>query len=120
MLGVLADNHDFTLALDDLALLAHGLHGRSYFHLLYLLLASPGDPAAGDVVRGHLHRDLIAGEYPNKVHSELTGNVRQNNVAIADIHLKHGVGQGFYYRALEFDYIVFCQSKFPPKSVCTG
>ena len=32
MLGVLADNHDLALALDDLALLAHGLHGRSYFH----------------------------------------------------------------------------------------
>ena len=40
MLGVLADNHDFTLALDDLALFAHGLHGRSNFHFFtsYLLL----------------------------------------------------------------------------------
>ncbi len=38
VLGVLADDHDFALALDDLALLAHGLHGRSDFHLLYLLL----------------------------------------------------------------------------------
>ena len=33
VLGVLADDHDFTLALDDLALLAHGLDGRSDFHL---------------------------------------------------------------------------------------
>ncbi len=33
VLGVLADDHDFALALDDLALLAHGLHGRSDFHL---------------------------------------------------------------------------------------
>ena len=32
MLGILADHHDFALALDDLALLAHGLHGRSDFH----------------------------------------------------------------------------------------
>ena len=38
--------------------------------------------------------------------------MRQNDVAFADIHLEHGVGQGFYYRALEFDYIVFCQVKF--------
>ena len=117
VLRVLADNHDFTLALDDFALLAHGLYGRSYFHLIYLLLASPGDPAAGDVIRGHLYRDLVAGKYPDKVHPELTGNVRQYDVAIADIHLEHGIGQGFYNRALEFDYIVFCQSKFPPKSV---
>ena len=32
MLGVLADHHDFTLALDDLALFAHGLNTRSDFH----------------------------------------------------------------------------------------
>ena len=40
MLGVLANNHDFALALDDLALLAHGFHGRSDFHYFtsYLLL----------------------------------------------------------------------------------
>ena len=50
VLGVLANNHDFTLALDDLALFAHGLHGRSDFHLLYLLLASPSDSAAGHVI----------------------------------------------------------------------
>jgi hypothetical protein len=39
MLGVFANNHDFALALDDLALLAHGLHGRSHFHDQYLLTA---------------------------------------------------------------------------------
>ena len=51
MLGVFANYHDFALALYDLALLAHGLHGRSYFHLFYLLLASPGDASAGQVIR---------------------------------------------------------------------
>jgi hypothetical protein len=34
VLGVLADDHDFAFALDDLALLAHGLHGRSDFHIV--------------------------------------------------------------------------------------
>ena len=33
MLGVLADYHYFALALDDFALLADGLNGRSYFHV---------------------------------------------------------------------------------------
>ena len=50
MLGVLADDHDFAFALDDFALFAHGLNGRSYFHLFYLLLASPDNSAAGDVI----------------------------------------------------------------------
>ena len=109
VLGVLADDHDFALALDDLALLAHGLDGRSDFHLIYLLLASPHDAAAGDVIGRHLHRDLVAGKDPDKVHPELAGNVGKDNVAFADIHLEHGVGQGFDNRALEFNYIVFCQ-----------
>ena len=37
MFGVLADDHDFALALDDLALLAHGLDRRSDFHIVNLL-----------------------------------------------------------------------------------
>ena len=36
MLGVLADDHHATLALDDLALLADFLHRRSDFHKEYL------------------------------------------------------------------------------------
>ena len=32
MLGVLANDHDAAFAADNLALFAHGLHGRSYFH----------------------------------------------------------------------------------------
>ena len=51
VLGVFANYHDFALALNDLAFLAHRLHGRSYFHLFYLLLASPGDTSAGQVIR---------------------------------------------------------------------
>jgi len=34
MLGVLADNHDLALTLDDLALLADRLHGRTNLHVL--------------------------------------------------------------------------------------
>ena len=38
VLRVLADDHDAALALDDLALLAHGLNGRSHFHDVASLL----------------------------------------------------------------------------------
>ena len=38
MLGVFADNHHAALALDDLALFANGLNGRSYFHGIASLL----------------------------------------------------------------------------------
>jgi hypothetical protein len=114
VLGVLADYHNLALALDDLALLAHGLDGRSYFHFclleMLLLFASPGDPSARQIVGRHLYRDFVAGENADKVHPELSGNVREDDVSVSDIHLEHRVGQGLNHRALEFDYIVFCQS----------
>ena len=37
VLGILADDHDLAMALDNLALLAHGLDGRPDFHLKFLL-----------------------------------------------------------------------------------
>ena len=36
MLGVFANYHNAALALDDLALVAHGLNGRSYLHTVNL------------------------------------------------------------------------------------
>ena len=44
--------------------------------------------------------------------------MRQYDVAFPDVHLEHGVGQGFHDRALEFDYIVFCQSSFLQSLSC--
>ena len=37
VLGIFANDHDSALALDDLALLAHGLDRRSDFHVKNLL-----------------------------------------------------------------------------------
>ena len=36
--------------------------------------------------------------------------MREDDVSVSDIHLEHRVGQGLYHRALELNYIVFCQS----------
>ena len=79
------------------------------FIVVNLLLASPGDAAARQIVRRHLNRDLVTGEDSDKVHPELSGDVRQDDVAVADINPERRVGQGFDDRALQFDYIVFCQ-----------
>ena len=37
VLGILADHHDLAMALDNLALLAHGLDRRPDFHSKFLL-----------------------------------------------------------------------------------
>ena len=77
MLGVLADYHDSALSLDNLALFAHGLHGRSYFHVdKPPLLSTPGNSAAGQVIGRHLHCNLVTGQNPDEIHSELSGNMR--------------------------------------------
>ena len=52
MLGVLADDHDLAVSLDDLALFANRLYGSSYFHFFLLrLLIAPCNPASGKIVR---------------------------------------------------------------------
>ena len=118
MLGVLADDHNFALALDDLALLTHRLNGRSDFHLnASLLLASPGNTAACQVVGRHLNSNLIAGENSDKIHPEFAGYMCQDNMPVSDVYLKHRVGQGLYNRSLEFNYIVFSQSDLTSKTV---
>ena len=120
MLGVFANYHNAALALDDLALLAHGLNGRSYLHNsnlhceLCALFTSPRDPTAGQVIRAHLNRDLVAGQDLNKVHPELAGNVCQNGMPIADIDAEHGIRQRINHDALEFDDVIFCQELFTP------
>ena len=74
-----------------------------------LLLASPGDPTSGQIVGRHLYSYLVTGQDLNKVHTELAGNGCQNGVAVADIYLKHCVGQIVGNDALNLDYVVFCQ-----------
>ena len=74
-----------------------------------VLLASPGDPATGQIIGRHLNGYLVTGQDLDKVHSQLAGNGGQNGVAIADIDLKHCVGQVVGYDTLNLNYVVFCQ-----------
>jgi hypothetical protein len=108
VLGIFADNHYLALALDDFALFAHGFDGRSYFHLFKPpLFASPGYSSARQIIWRHLHGDLVTRKYADEVHTQFSGNVRQNCMTVSDIHLKRGVRQSFYHCALTFNNIVF-------------
>jgi hypothetical protein len=95
MLWVLANYHYPAAAFDDLAFFTHGFYGRSDFHFAapLLLLTAPCNPAARQVIRTHLHRDLIAREDADKIHAELSGDMREDRVSVADVNLKHRVGQ---------------------------
>ena len=84
------------------------------FIVVNLLLASPGDAAARQIVRRHLNRNLVTGEDSDKVHPELAGNMRQNGVPAADINGEHRIRQCIGNDALKFDYVVFCQDQLTP------
>ena len=74
-----------------------------------MLLASPGDPASGQIIRRHLQCYLVTGQDLNEIHTELAGNVCQNGVSIADVNIEHRIRQCISYDALNLDYVVFCQ-----------
>ena len=118
MFGVFANYHNATLALDDLALLAHGFNGRSYFHTVEppiemkfscVLLTSPSDPAVGQIIGRHLNGYLVTGQDFDEIHPKLTGNVCQNVVAVANVQLEQCIRHRICNDALNFDYVVFCQ-----------
>ena len=87
---------------DGLTFILFNLHMMS-------LLASPGDPALGQIIGRHLNSYLVTGQDFNEIHTELAGNVCQNDVSVADVHIEHSVGQCIGYDALNLDYVVFCQ-----------
>ena len=74
-----------------------------------MLLASPCDPTLSQIVRRHLYGYLVTGQDLNEIHSQLAGNVSQNGVSIADIHIEHCVRQVIGNDTLNLDYVVFCQ-----------
>ena len=84
-----------------------------------LVLAAPGDAAAGQVIGRKLYGDLVAGIDADVVHAHLAGNVGQYLVSVGQLYLKHGVGEGFRDNALDFDYIRLGQV-FPPPRISTS
>ena len=73
------------------------------------LLASPGDPTLSQIIRRHLNGYFVTRQNTNEVHAELAGNVRQNDVSVADVDFEHSIRQCIGYDALNLDYVVLSQ-----------
>jgi len=123
VLGILADDHDTTMSLDDLALFADLLNGWFYFHCVHHafltgyvsfadggLLCAPGDPSLGEVINGNFDRDLVAGKNLDIIHAKLTRNMSGDDVPIGKLNLEYGIRQRLYDRTLEFYNIVLRQN----------
>src|SRR6266540_5409987 len=56
------------------------------------------DPAAGQVIGRQLDSHAVAGQDPDEVHPELSGDMRQHSVPVLKLDCKHGVGQRLHDR----------------------
>jgi hypothetical protein len=112
VLGIFANDHYFAFALNNLALFAHFLYRRFYFHFLppFRLLCSESYSSLGKVIDRYFDRYLITGYYFYIVHTHFTGNMRCYYVSVCKFYFEHGIGQYFSYDALAFDYVCFSQN----------
>src|SRR5690348_11360692 len=99
---VRADDHGRTVPLDHAASLAHGLDGRTDFHLLPVAI---GDATAAEVVRAELHLDLAAGEDADVVLSHLPGDGRENAVPTVDLTPNHRARESLDDLAFNLDLL---------------
>src|SRR5512137_1178366 len=93
VLGVLADDHHGAMAPDDLAVVAPRLDGRSDLHRVPRLLQTVGDSTPSEVVGRQFDADPVPGQDPDEVHPELPADVREDAMAVLELHREHGVRQ---------------------------
>ena len=125
MLRILADDHDTTMSLDDLALFADLLNGWFYFHCVHhafltvmclmrtnfgSLFSSPCDSTLGEVIYGNFNRNLVTGKNSDIIHAKLTRNMGGNDMPIRELNLEYGIRQCLYDRTLEFYNVVLRQN----------
>ena len=75
--------------------------------LSYSLLVAIRDPTSFEVVWSQFNLDAIARQDPDVVHAHLSGNVRQNFVAVLEFDPKHGVGERLDNCPLQYDCVFF-------------
>lgn len=115
MLRVLTDDHDGAMSSDDFAFLTDLFDGRLNFHcfntfLSVLLLLSPGDTAARNIVRGYFNGNQISYENFDIVHAELARDGSRNDMAVRELHFEDGIGESLHNNAIfKFDQIGFRQ-----------
>jgi hypothetical protein len=118
VLWILADDANYALTLDYLALVANLLNRSSDFHCIPLFLPLPitvKNPPTRQVVRRQLNQYPVSREDLDVMHTDLPGNVSQQLMATVKTNLEHRVRQilhhntlylnsRFLFRLLVFDF----------------
>src|SRR5258708_21015627 len=103
VLGLGADDAVHAIAPDDLALVAALLDARLDLHLV----PHPSrDATSLEVIGRQLHEDLVAWNDPNEIHPHLPGDVREDRMAVLELHFEHRVGKSLGDRALHLDDVL--------------
>src|SRR5688500_5869466 len=77
------------------------------FNKLPQLFHAISDPALAQVVWGHFDLDLVARQDADVVLPHAPGDVRDDFVAVLELHPEHGVRERLGDRALEFNDVIF-------------
>ena len=73
-------------------------------------LGTPCNSSFGEIIYRDLYRNLITGQYPNIIHSQLSGNTRGHDMSVRQLNLKGCVWHCFDYSAFKFKNIILCQN----------
>ena len=113
---VIADDHDATVATNNLALVADLLDAWVYLHVSYFfrgcvsrtdLLVAINDAASGEVVSAQLNNYFVFWQNTNVVLTHFSRNVCQNFVTISQLNSEHCVRECLNYRPLDLNDAVF-------------
>src|ERR1700749_2802797 len=74
------------------------------------LLEAIGDASLGEVIRSHLHHDLVSGQHADAVLAHLAGGVRDDLVAVLEQNAEMRIGQALADRTLKFQQVFFSHS----------
>ena len=117
MARVVADDHDSTVATNNLALVADLLDAWVNLHVSYFssgpllletdLLVAINDSTSGEVVSAKFNNDFVLGKNANVVLSHLSRDVCQDFVSVGQLNSEHCVRKSLNHRALDLNDTVF-------------
>ena len=96
-------------------LLHHSFLNNSY---TFKLLSAPGYATLCEVVHGHLDGDLVARQYSDIIHSQLSRNMSRYDMAVGKLYLEGRVRQCLNYYTFKFDNIILRQNNPSPAKIC--
>lgn len=65
------------------------------------------DPGLGQIVGGQLDGHAVAGHDPDEVFPHLSGDVREHDVTVGELHAEHRPGEHVHHYTFACDAIVF-------------